>query len=162
MKKEDYFKELGEVALGSRLKRLSDKMMGDAARIYKFTGHDMRPRWFTLMSLLHSRKQVSVVEAADLLGLTQPCISQFSREMDTEGLLQFTSDPDDLRRKIMSLSKKGIKQYNKMQPVRKAVRQSAIELCTEAEQNFYQALEKFEKAFERKSLYTRSIEKFHE
>lgn len=162
MKKEDYFEELGEVALGSRLKRLSDKMMGDAARIYNFAGHDMRPRWFTLMSLLFDKKQVSVVAAADLLGLTQPCISQFSREMDKQGLLKFTSDPDDLRRKIMSLSKKGIKQYNKMQPVRKAVRQSAIELCTEGDQNFYQALEKFEKAFERKSLYTRSMEKFHE
>lgn len=162
MIKEDYFDELGEVALGSRLKRLSDKMMGDAAKIYRYAGHNMRPRWFTLMSLLHNKNQVSVVEAANLLGLTQPCISQFSREMDNAGFLQFTSDPDDLRRKIMSLSKKGIKQYNKMQPVRKAVRQSAIELCTEAEQNFYQALKKFEKAYERKSLYKRSIEKFYE
>lgn len=157
---KDYFDDLGEVALGSRLKRLSDKVMSDAARIYKFTGHEMQPKWFTLMSLLKDKKHVSVVEAAQYLGLTQPCISQFSREMDKAGLIRFNSDPNDLRRKIMSLSKKGIKNFKKMQPVRKAVRKSAIAICTEDEQDFYQALKNFEKALQRKSLYQRTLEKY--
>ena len=160
--KEDYFDELGEIALGSRLKRLSDKVMNDASRVYKFTGNNMQPKWFTLMSLLFDKKQVSVVEAADFLGLSQPCISQFSREMNKAGLIEFQSDPDDLRRKIMSLSKKGIKQYKTMKPVRSAVRKAAESICQEVEKDFYQSLQQFEKALSRKSLYERTLENYHE
>ena len=71
MDKSDYFDELGEVALGSRLKRLSDRVMQDASRTYKYTGFDMQPKWFTLMSLLADKKQVSVNQAAQYLGLSQ-------------------------------------------------------------------------------------------
>ena len=162
LNKEDYFDELGEIALGSRLKRLSDKVMSDASRVYKFTGNDMQPKWFTLVSLLYDKKRVSVVEAADFLGLSQPCISQFSREMEKAGLIEFHSDPDDLRRRIMSLSKAGIKQYKSMQPVRSAVHKAAISICQEVEKDFYQSLQQFEKALSRKSLYERTLENYHE
>jgi len=160
MNKKDYFDELGEIALGSRLKRLSDKVMSDATRIYKYTGHDMQPRWFTLMSLLADKKTVSVVEAAGFLGLSQPCISQFSREMFKANLIQFKSDPDDLRRKIMSLSKNGKTQYKKMSKVRKAVRSAAKSMCSEEGQDFYRALKRFEAAWKRKSLYQRTMENY--
>jgi DNA-binding MarR family transcriptional regulator len=158
----DYFDELGEVALGSRLKRLSDRVMSDASKIYAYSGQDMQPKWFTLMSLLAKKKSVSVVEAAEYLGLTQPCISQFSREMDKKDLLDFASDPNDLRRKIMSLSKKGKRQYKKMSKVRQSVRAAAVEICEETETNFYQILKEFEQVLNKKSLYQRTIEKYYE
>jgi len=160
--KKDYFDELGEVALGSRLKRLSDRVMSDASRIYKFTGYEMQPKWFTLMALLFDKKSVSVVHAADYLGLSQPCISQFSREMIKAGLVEVSSDPNDLRRKILSLSKQGKQKHKKMQPVRSAVRKAAVSICQEEEQDFYRALKQFEQALERKSLYQRTVEYYHE
>ena len=162
MDKKDYFDELGEVALGSRLKRLSDRVMGDASRIYKFTGHDMQPKWFTLMALLSDKKSVSVVQAADYLGLSQPCISQFSREMIKAGLVEVSSDPNDLRRKILSLSKLGKRKHKQMKSVRSAVRKAAVSICQEEQQNFYQALKQFEQALERKSLYQRTLGYYHE
>ena len=162
MEKKDYFDELGEIALGSRLKRLSDKMMSDALNRYKYMGQDIQPKWYTLMSLLKDKKSVSVVEAADYLGLTQPCISQFSREMFKSGYIVFDSDPGDMRRKIMSLSKLGKSKFNKMNKVRKAVRAAAIEICEETEYNFYQAIQQTEKVLAKKSLYQRTLEKYHE
>ncbi len=161
MDKKDYFDEMGEVALGSRLKRLSDRMMSDALNVYKYMGQDIQPRWYTLMSLLADKKSVSIVQAAEYLGLTQPCISQFSRELFKVGYVEFSSDAEDKRRKIMSLSQLGKKKYQKLKMVRVAVRKAAIELCEETEQNFYTVLQQFEKSFTRKSLYQRTLEKFH-
>jgi len=159
---KDYFDELGEVALGSRLKRLSDRIMSDALNVYKYMGQDIQPKWFTLMSLLYDKKSVSIVEASDYLGLTQPCISQFSKELIKNDLVKASPDKNDLRRKILSLTNKGKRRYKKMEPVRKAVRTAAISLCEEVEQDFYQAIKQFEKALSKKSLYQRTLEKYHE
>lgn len=161
-KKNDYFDELGEVALGSRLKRLSDRIMGDALDVYKHMGQDIQPKWFTLISLLHEKKAVSVMEASEFLGLTQPCISQFSKELIKKGLVKANPDANDLRRKILSLTPKGKRKYKSMEPVRKAVRIAAKELCDEVEHDFYQAIKQFEKALTKKSLYHRTLEKYHE
>lgn len=159
---KDYFDELGVVALGSRLKRLSDRMMSDALSVYKYMGQEIQPRWFTLISLLNEKKSVSVVEAADLLGLSQPCISQFSKELIKAGLIKANPDPEDMRRKLLSLTTKGKKNHKKLQPVRIAVAKAAQSLCDEAEQDFYVAIQKFEKALTKKSLYQRTIEHYHE
>ena len=160
--KSDYFDELGEVALGSRLKRLSDRIMGDALNVYKHMGQDIQPKWFTLMSLLYEKKSVSIVQASDFLGLTQPCISQFSKELIKKGLVKACPDKNDLRRKILSLTANGKRKYKNMEPVRKAVRKAAVSLCEEEEQDFYQAIKQFEKALLKKSLYQRTLEKYHE
>ncbi|MCB1633894.1 MAG: MarR family transcriptional regulator, partial [Xanthomonadales bacterium] len=86
----DFLDELGELALGSRLKRLADRIMADAAAIYRHLGHDMQPRWFTLLALLYRHGQCNVVEAAERLGLSQPAISQFSQQLVQRGLISST------------------------------------------------------------------------
>ncbi len=158
---KDFFDDLGEVALGSRLKRLSDRVMQDASRTYKYSGYDMQPKWFTLMSLLAEKKEVSINQAALYLGQTQPFISQNSKEMFKAGLVDFNADPDDARRKIMKLSKQGRKKFKQMHKLRESVRLAAESICEETEQNFYQALKQFEKALERKSLFERTLENYN-
>ncbi len=162
MEKLDYFDELGEVALGSRLKRLSDRIMSEALNVYKHMGQDIQPKWFTLMSLLYEKKSVSIVEASDLLGLSQPCISQFSKELIKNNLVKASPDANDLRRKILSLTPKGRKKYKNMEPVRNAVKLAAISLCEEVEHDFYQSIKQFEKALSKKTLYQRTLEKYHD
>ncbi len=158
---EDFFDELGEVALGSRLKRLSDRVMQDATRTYKYTGYEMQPKWFTLMSLLADKKEVSINQAAQYLGQTQPFISQNSKEMFKADLIVFNADPDDARRKIMKLSKQGKRKFNKMKKLRNSVRAAAESICAETSHNFYIAIKEFEKALERKSLFERTLEQYH-
>jgi len=159
---KDFFDELGEVALGSRLKRLSDRVMQDASRTYKYSGYEMQPKWFTLMSLLSEKKEVSINDAAMYLGQTQPFISQNSKEMFNVGLVEFSADPSDARRKIMKLSKLGRNKNKQMHKLRESVRLAAVSICAETEHNFYQALKQFEKALERKSLFERTLENYND
>lgn len=159
---EDFLDELEELALGSRIKRLSERMLAQAAEVYKAFDLDFQPKWFTLMALLHHKEQVSIVEAAGLLGVSQPAISQFSRQLIKEGLVKRETCGKDSRRKLLTLTDKGQEQVATMLPMWRAVKQAAAEICTEFENDFYQSLKKCEKALSQKSLLQRSMENYNE
>lgn len=42
----DFFNQTGKLAIGSRLRMLTDKITVDAAAIYKMFGVDLKPKWF--------------------------------------------------------------------------------------------------------------------
>lgn len=158
MSKVDFLDELGEVALGSRLKRLSERLLNDASKVYAHAGHDTQPKWFTLLALLNTRKKITVVDAAELLGLTQPAISQFSKELVAQGLIVSKPCENDSRRRVMSLTTQGEALLEKMQPMCDAVETAAKQLCAEAEEKFFEFIQAFDLAFERRSLFQRYLD----
>ena len=158
MKNVDFLDELGELALGSRLKRLSDRLLADAAQVYKNCGHDIQPKWFPLLALLWKHKQVSIVEAAEKLGLTQPAISQFIKELVGVGLVTSTPSPQDSRRKLIVLTEQGKLAIANMQRMWNAVDEAAKSLCDESGTAFYETVQNFEKALANKSLAQRTKE----
>lgn len=157
----DFLNELAELALGSRLKRMSERMLADAAQVYHHFGMRIQPKWFTLLALLDKKQQVSVVEAAEYLGLSQPALSQFCRQLNAEGLLEIKLDPQDSRKKIIQLSVQGHAQVQLMKPVWRAVDKAAQELSTELDNHFYQSLCLFEQAHTKKSLFERTKDHFY-
>ena len=72
----DILAELGELALASRMKRLSEALMKDAAGLYADLGVDFHPRWFPIFHALGRRSPLAIGEMAQGLGLTHPAISQ--------------------------------------------------------------------------------------
>ena len=83
----DILKSLGELAIGSRLKRLSDVIMRDGVKIYQANGIDFQPRWFPVFYSLSQHSQLSVTEIAKKLGLTHPTVSQTLKELEEAGFI---------------------------------------------------------------------------
>jgi DNA-binding MarR family transcriptional regulator len=158
----DFLDELAELALGSRLKRLSERMMSDAAKVYQHYDLQVQPKWFTLLALLAQKGPTSVVQASEFLGLTQPAISQFSLQLVKHDFIVVKLAPDDMRKKYMQLTTKGQEQVNKMRPMWDAVNFAAKELCSEADNDFYSALLTFEQALAKRSLYQRTLDQINE
>lgn len=48
----DFFNQTGKLAIGSRLRMLTDKITVDAAAIYKMFGVDLKPKWFPVFFVL--------------------------------------------------------------------------------------------------------------
>lgn len=159
---EDFLDELEELALGSRIKRLSERMLAQAAEVYKAFDLDFQPKWFTLLALIHHKEQVSINDAAERLGLSQPAISQFSRQLIKEGLITRQTCPQDSRRKLLTLTEQGHEQVEKMLPMWRAVKAAAAEICTQFDNDFYQSLKKCEAALNEKSLLQRSLDFYNE
>ena len=45
----DFFDRTGKMAIGSRLRMLTDRITNDAAEIYRLYGVDIRPKWFPVL-----------------------------------------------------------------------------------------------------------------
>jgi len=154
----DFLDELGSLALGSRIKRLGDRMMAEANRTYRAFGHDAQPKWFGLLALLYRAGPVGVGEAADRLGLTQPAISQFCRDLEGRGWIQVDLDPDDGRKRVLRLSRRGKAAVAAMQPMWRAVESAANDLCRSAGADFLASLQRLEWALSQKSIAERAQE----
>lgn len=155
LERGDFFDTLGELALGSRLKRLGDRMVASAAEVYTGEGYAFEPRWFPLLAYLRAFDTTTIGEAARAIGISQPAVSQFTRQLGEAGLVRLEPDPKDRRRKTLSLTGTGRQALRDMQPMWDAVDQIARELCAETGVDFLRVVQRFEAALERKPLAVR-------
>lgn len=143
----DFYSDVGELGLGSRLKRLSDLCMTEVKVIYTEAGFDFEPRWFPLFRLLIDRHHVTVTEVSEQLGMTHPHVSLLVKELINAKLILSRSNPNDGRSRHLVLTPKGEKLGAKLAPFWKAIRQSVADLVREEDTHFLKALTKIEASF---------------
>lgn len=158
----DFLASMGAIALGSRLKRLSDRMLSDASAIYRELGFDIQSRWFPLLALLHQQERLTVNEVVEQLGISQPAVSQFARELVQADLISMTACEDDGRRRHLTLTEHGRDQIQRMQPLWQAVRQAAESLLTATGHDLMHGIDRLEHALTEQSLLSRTLEAYHE
>ena len=113
---QDFLNELAELVLGVRLKRISERILANASDVFQELSIDINPKWFPLMALLDakdSNKQLlTIVEASNFLGLSQPALSQFCKELQHVDIINIDNGPSDSRKRILSLTAKSRNSLN--------------------------------------------------
>jgi DNA-binding MarR family transcriptional regulator len=155
----DLIKQLGPMALGSRLKRLTIRMNKDVSLIYRDLGIEFEARWFPVAYLLHLRPALSISEIAETLNYTHTAIKNFANEMLKKGLLDSSRDPSDKRRRILSLSTKGRNVLSQLLPVWHEVRAVASELVEASQPNLLTAISSVEQQLDEQEVYPRIRER---
>jgi GNAT superfamily N-acetyltransferase len=117
-------RDLGVLALGSRLKALSDRLYEAVDRGYAELGFAMDSRWFPLLQCVHDRGPVPVSDAAEAIGQTHSAVSQLAARLVREGLLERRDDPDDGRHTHLCLSSEGEHLWARLGPAWLAMRQA--------------------------------------
>jgi GNAT superfamily N-acetyltransferase len=153
----DFLEQLGFLALGSRMRRLSDTLMSDVGGIYRELGIDFAPRWFPLTRLLMERAPTGISDSAAELGFTQPAISQLAREMVDAGLVRADGDPADERRRLLSLTDQGREMAGRLRPIWRWIEAAVTEAAYEAEADLAPSLTRFEAALMREGLRERTL-----
>jgi len=143
---------LGCLSLGSRFKRLSDRLYKDVASIYQERGIDLHPSYFPLFNLLHIRGPLSVTQAAELLNVSHPAISKIANKMQAEQLLYKTSDPRDERRYFLALDEKARQLLQNIDPILREMRQYLDSIIDAQQFSILKALQEFEQAYNKKGL----------
>jgi len=151
----DYLDALGSLALGSRLKRLSERLGQEVAEVYASAGAEFEPKWFPVFRLLAERQVASVTDIAALVGITHPAVNQFAQELTKAGLITSAADKADGRKRLLSLSAKGKRVAAQLQPVWQALHCSISELFQESDLNLLNAILATERALDRGSLLSR-------
>lgn len=103
----DLLEELGALALGSRLKRLAERMQAEAAQVHDAYGDGCQPAQFPLLAALDRYGPLKVGEAAERLGVSQPSVTRTANTMIEDGMIDTEVDPEDRRQKRLSLSETG-------------------------------------------------------
>ena len=98
---------------------------------------------------------MGVVEASKRLGVTQPAVSQFAKQLRQQELVVSEADATDGRRKVLSLSRRGREMLHEMSPMWNVVEDVAIDLCHDAGVDFFGGIRRFEAALGRESLAER-------
>jgi len=154
-----YIKKLGRKAFGSRLKNLSDTLMQDVLKIYKEIHIDFEPRWFTIFQLLMEKKAVPITEIANELEQSHPAIVQVVNMLEKKNLIITANDPNDQRKRLISLSKEGDELAKNLQETWDDIFESTSELLHDSDPEFLQHVSQLEKAISQNSLYARVREK---
>lgn len=151
----DYLQELGSLALGSRMKRLSERLTQEVGDIYKARGIDFAPRWFPIFRYIAESGSAAITDIAKAVGVTHPAVNQMANELLEQKLLIASPDPSDKRKRMLSLSPQGQKLYAELKSIWVAVHASLSDLLEETDNSLPNALLSFEKALDQRSLLTR-------
>ncbi len=151
----DILAELGELALASRMKRLSEALMKDAAGFYAELGVDFHPRWFPVFHALGRGAPRPIGALAQGLGLTHPAVGQVADQMVRAGLVRQTRDRRDDRKRLLSLTPAGRRLYRQLSPVWEAIRAAAREVLNEAGTDLLADMDRLEAALARRSVMDR-------
>jgi DNA-binding MarR family transcriptional regulator len=104
---EDVVKELGYLALGTRLKRLGERLQAQTQVLIEDADVDLPASHFPLLVALDRLGAMSVGELTGTLGTSQPGVTRLLDKLEAEGLVRSTQSLDDKRVRTIALSKSG-------------------------------------------------------
>jgi DNA-binding MarR family transcriptional regulator/GNAT superfamily N-acetyltransferase len=104
MSEKDFLRELGMLAVVTRLKRVGDAMLHDGRRMYKKAGLKIEPNWFVIFLLLKEKGELSVTEIANQIRFSHPSVISIVNGMIKSGYLKEKRCEGDSRRRLLSLT----------------------------------------------------------
>ena len=154
----DFFNQVGKIAIGSRLRLLTEKITEDAGKIYNLYGIDMQPKWFPVYYALSNGEAKSVTVIAKEIGHSHPSVSKIVREMAKAGFVQEKKDKDDGRRNVVELSATGKEVSEKIKDQYTDLNNAINDLSSQALNDLWEAIGEWEYLLEQKNLYRRVLE----
>jgi len=155
----NFYRRVGELILGTRLKRISDKFLTDVSKIYKKLNIPFEVSWFPIFYLLNEKGKLSVTDLARELEITHSAVSQMINLLDKKGLIKFIEDETDKRRRFISFTQKGQELMSTLPPIWNAMQHSVQEIFSEGinSTHILSALDEIEESLEKENLTSRVI-----
>jgi len=153
----NFYRQLGFLVFGSRLRRLSESFLGDVNNIYKAHKIPFDAAWFPVFYILSREEEVSIRKISDQLNISHSAASQMISGLQEKGYIKSTVSKKDARHKVVTFTPKGQKLLQRIQPVWTALQKAMEELSDgEAEsQKILVALSQIENKLEEKTLFER-------
>jgi DNA-binding MarR family transcriptional regulator/GNAT superfamily N-acetyltransferase len=150
--------KLGVLALGSRLKRLSDVLMQDVEKVYKHFNLEFEPKWFPVFYLLSENGSLSIMAISEELEVSHPGVIQIIKELEKQGLVFSEKDAQDNRKRLVSLTEKGRNLVPQLEPVWQAFINTNLKNLQLQKHNLLYAIEEMEELLKEKNQYQRIME----
>ena len=113
----DALQGFGEIGIGSRLKRVSEYMMRETQLVYDEYKIDFDPYLFPAFKVIKNKNGVTNTEITNSLKTSQPATTQVLNKLLKKELIILKSDKQDMRKKVVFLSKKGKEFVKEVTPI---------------------------------------------
>jgi DNA-binding MarR family transcriptional regulator/ribosomal protein S18 acetylase RimI-like enzyme len=147
-----YIASLGKLALGSRLKALSDQFYGAADEVYQARGARIESRWLPVLRYLWDVGPRSVTEVAEAISQTHSAVSQLTDKLVRAGMVKRGRDPQDGRRTVLTLTDKANRALGELGPIWCAVRQGVTASLGEHATQLLEAIDACERALKERPV----------
>jgi DNA-binding MarR family transcriptional regulator len=107
--KPDVIADLGYLALGTRLKRLGERLQAQTQVLLDEAGVQLPASHFPILVALDRLGPLSVGEIAEVVGMSQPGITRMLDKLQSEGLVQSAAGSNDKRVRTIGLTAGGEK-----------------------------------------------------
>lgn len=104
---DDLLAELGPTFIGSRLKRLAERLQADAAALLVEAGLPVQPGHMPLLTALDRLGPLQVGRAAEVLGVSQPGVTRTLATLKKLGMVETERGIGDQRQTMMMLTPTG-------------------------------------------------------
>jgi DNA-binding MarR family transcriptional regulator/N-acetylglutamate synthase-like GNAT family acetyltransferase len=104
---DDVLKERGRLFLGSRLKRLAERMQSDVALIAERAGLPIQPSQYPLLATLDRHGPQTIGELTQAMEVSQPTVTRAAARLVEMGLIEVSRVRRDQRHKTISLTPAG-------------------------------------------------------
>lgn len=151
----DFYFQVGKLGLGTRLRRLSEKLTEDAAKIYTLYEIPIDPKWFPVFYVLSHKQEASITEIAQIIGHSHPSVSQIVKEMKKKGLAITDKSTEDARVNVARLSETGKQLIPKIEKQYLDVTQTVENLLSETQYDLWKAIEEVEFLLTDKNFFDR-------
>ncbi len=159
----DFIKDLGYLAIASRMKRLTDRFMKGGIEAYRYLGIDFEPRLFSVFNLIFSQNMaLSISEIAASLKISHPAVIQTSQMLVKKGLVRSFQDREDRRIRRLVITGKGKELGNLLLPVWNDFVSATVELFEKADVDMLGAIERIEAQLDEEEVGSRIIKKIKE
>ena len=151
----DFYSQTGKVALGSRLRRLSETFTEDAAKVYALYDVALDPKWFPVFYVLSHQESASITEIAQIIGHSHPSVSQIVKEMNKKGLTMTDKSDRDARVSVVRLSDIGRQLIPNFERQQLDVTQAIDDLLSETQHDLWRAIAEVEFLLANKGFFDR-------
>ena len=154
---EDTLKELGHLVLGSRLKRLAERLQTDTQAYLSQRGITIPAAQLPVLSVLDRMGPLNIGDIAEALGMAQPGITRSVSKLEASGYLHSEPDTRDRRIRMVRLSPKGQDMMtNATQQIWPNIEAAVAEACQNLSGSLLEQISTLETALDAASIATRA------
>lgn len=148
----DFIHSQGPAFLAHLLRRLADELIRGAEAWYPEMGVQAPPRTISTLLLLSQEGPLRVTAIASRLRQSHPLVIVWLKQLDELGLTCADSDPEDGRRTLISLSRKGKREVKRIREVLVTMEAASLRLLDAAGPDALEGLWRMEVACREQSF----------
>ncbi len=153
------YDKIGKMALGSRLRLVSQMVTEDAQKLYETYGVALKPKWFPVFYCLSQvPESKSITAIANEIGHSHPSVVKIVREMAKSNIVEEQKDKYDGRKNNIALTATGKELVAQIQDQYTDVDKAIENTLKQTSHNLWLAIEEFEFLLRQQSLFSRVIE----